>query len=206
MYTYNDIKNYIKIKGLGHFLLLPIRWIQLRLFVIERGTICYFVPANIPEKKLGQSIIVRRATFNDLDKLREIRPKTKQFRKFLENNDIFVISLIGDKVIGHVCILKDTPEHYKNLIHLKPDEGWLTDALIHPEYRNKGIYSMIFSFAVQIAKKQGFSRVYGYLDKTNQKSIEIHTKKFGWNPVFNYKYLKFLFFEKTWIQEIKIEM
>ena len=203
MYTFSDIKNYIKAKGWMHSFLLPLRWIQLRLFVIERGTICYFVPANVPEKKPDPSIIVRRATFDDLDKLREIRPKTKQFRKFLENNDIFVISLIGDKVVGHVCILKDIPEHYKNVICLKSDEGWVTDGLIHPEYRNKGIYSMMFSFAVQIAERQGYSRVFGYLNKTNMKSIEIHTKKFGFNPVFSYRYLKLLFFEKTWVCEIQ---
>ena len=202
MYTYNDIKNYIKIKGLIHFLILPLRWIQLRLIVIEGGTIGYFVPANVPNKEPDQSILVRKATFDDLDKLREIRPKTKQFRKFLENNDIFVIALIDGNVVGHVCILKNLPEHY-NRFNLKPDEGWLTDALVHPEYRNKGIYTIIFSFATRLAEKKGYSKVYLYLDKSNQKSIEIHTQKFGFKPIFSYSYLKLLFFEKSWIREFQ---
>ena len=62
---------------------------------------------------------------------------------------------------------------------------------------------MIFSFATRIAEKQGYSKVYLYLDKSNQKSIEIHTQKFGFKPIFSYSYLKLLFFEKSWIREFQ---
>lgn len=203
MYTYSSIKNYIKINGWIHFLILPLRRIQLKLLVIERGFTFYFIPANIPEKKSDPSITVRFATIEDLDKLREISPNTTLFKDFMKKKDIFVIALSDEKVVGHICFAMDLPVKYKNFIRLQPDELWHREAFIHPEYRNKGIYSIIFSFAAQIAEQQGFSRVYSSINSNNQKSIEIHTKKFRFNPVFSYTYIKFLFFEKTWVSDVQ---
>jgi GNAT superfamily N-acetyltransferase len=204
MYTYRDIKNYLKVNGWMHLLLVPLRTIQSKLFVIERGIVYNFIPANVPEKKPGQSIIVKRATINDLNKLRIIHPNTTLFREFLKNDDIFVIALFGEKIVGYVNFGKALPKRYKNFISLKPEELWHREAKIQPEYRNMGVYSMIFSFTAQIAERQGYSRVYSNIYSNNKKSIEIHTKKFGFNPVFSYTYIKFLFFEKTWVRFIKI--
>jgi GNAT superfamily N-acetyltransferase len=202
MYTYRDIKNYVKVNGWIHFLLLPLRRIQSNFFVFERGAIYYFIPANTPEKKPDPSIITRSATLDDLDKLRMINPNTTLFREFLKNKDIFIIALIDEKVVGHLIFALNIPKRYKNIITLKSDESYVRDGFIHPEYRKMGIYSMIFSYASRIAESKGYSRVYGTIISNSQQSIKIHTKKFGFNPILSFKYVKFLFFEKIWINKI----
>jgi hypothetical protein len=153
MYTFNDIKNYIRINGWLHFLTLPLRRIQSKIFVIERGSVYTFIPANVPEKKPDQSIIVRIAMNDDLDKLKEINPNTTIFRESLKNNDTFVIALIGEKVVGHICFATNLPKKYMNLISIRPDEVYVREGFIHPEYRGMGLYSMIFSFASQTVVK-----------------------------------------------------
>ena len=87
MYTYNYIKDYIKLVGWIHFLTLPLRRIQDE-FVIERGNLYYFLPENVAERKPDPSIIVKEATIDDLNKLKEFNWDTSRFRKYFKNNDI----------------------------------------------------------------------------------------------------------------------
>jgi len=199
MYTYEDIKCYIKVNGWIRFLTLPLRRIQLKLFVIDRGILYYFSPENISQRKSDPSIILKRATVDDFDKLKEINPNTALFREFLKNNEIFVIAIIDKKVVGHLSIAKNVPNMYKNLICLKQEEAIVREGFILPEYRNMGIYSMLFPFASKIAEKEGYSKIFGIIISNNHKSIEIHTKKFGFIPVFRYTYVKLLSFEKIWV-------
>jgi hypothetical protein len=203
MYTYRDIKNYIQLNGWIHFLILPLRRIKLKYFNIENGVIYFFIPENVPLRPPDSSIIIRRATIDDLEKLREINPNTTLFRNFLNNNDIFIIALSEEKVIGHSCITKVPPEKFKNLIKININEAWHREAFVRNRFQNKGIYSMIFSYAAQIADGQGYTKVYSDIISNNRKSIELHIKKFGFIPVLNYVYLKFLFFERTRLNEIQ---
>ena len=184
---------------------MPLRRIQPKLFVFQKGVTYYFKPENILEKKSDNSIIIKRATLDDLDKLKVFKRDTTLYEKFLKNNDIFIIALIGEKVVGQICITKDLPKENVNFsnFNLRSEEAYVREGRIHRQYQNKGIYSMIFSFAAQIAARQGYSRVYGDIPSNNQKSIEIHTKKFGFVPIFRYRYVKLLFFEKKWISKIQ---
>lgn len=205
MYTIIKIKNYIEVYGWKQLLIIPFRRIQRKLFVIKKGIVYYFIPANIPKKNFDQSIIVRRATIDDLGKLKVFKSDTTLYRDWLKNNEIFIIALIDEKVVGQICITNDQPKENINFIKfkLKSEEAYVREGFIHPKYRNMGIYSIIFSFAAQIAERQGYSRVYGDITSNNQKSREIHTKKFGFIPVFSYMYVKLPFFEKTWVSEIQ---
>jgi hypothetical protein len=203
MYNFKDIKNYIKINGVIQFSILPLRKILSKIFVISRGTAYYFNPGNIPEKKHDQSIIVRRSTFDDLDKLKEINPNIASFRDFLKNNDIFIIALINEQIVGHLIISKEIPKRYKNLINLKSDEAYVREGYINPRYRNRGIYSLIFACASKIAESEGYSKIFGVITSNNQKSTEIHTKKFGFYPLFRFIHIRFLFLEKNWISAIQ---
>jgi hypothetical protein len=201
MFTYSDIKNYVEVYGWKGLFTIPFRRTLFKVFVIERGTRYYFIPDHVPEKKTEKSINVRRATANDLSKLTVFKRDITLYRNWLDNNDIFIIALIDEKVVGQVCITNNLPKEILSMIkfELKPNEAYAREAFIHPKYRNLGIYSMIFYFAAKMAERQGYSKVYGDIASNNQKSIKIHTKKFGLIPVFSYIHFKFLFFEKTWI-------
>lgn len=185
--------------GWIHFFTWPLRIIQSK-FVIERGNLYYFLPSNIAERKPDPSIIVKEATIDDLNKITEINPNTPRFREFIKNNEILIIALINEKIVGHLCFERDIPKRFKGFINLRPDELWFGETLILPKYRNTGIYSMIFSFAAFQARKRGYTKVYRDILSNNQHSIEIHTKKFGFNPLFRYLYIKILFYEQTWIE------
>jgi GNAT superfamily N-acetyltransferase len=202
MYTFRDVKNYITNNGWQYFLTMPLRRINKNLFIFEKGIVYFFNCEKIFLKQPDQSIIVRRATIDDIDKLRELNPNTTLFREFLKNDEIFIIALANEKIVGHVCFVKNVPKRFEGFINLQPDELWLREVLILQGYRNKGIYSRIFSFAVFHAKKQRYTKVFSNILSHSKNSIEIHTKKFGFIPAFSYNYIKFLFFEKTWFNRI----
>lgn len=200
MYTYSDIKNYIKFAGWVHFLALPLRRIQSK-FVFERGHLYFFFASKIAERQSDPSIIIKEASIDDLNNLKGINPNTPRFREFIKKNEILIIALNNEEIIGHVCFVRDVPKRFKGFINLRHDELWFSEVYILPEYRNKGIYSMLFSFAAFQAKKQGITKIFGDILSNNQKSIEINTKKFGFNRLAHYQHIKILFYEHTWIEE-----
>jgi len=200
MYTFNDIKSYIKIVGWIYFLTLPLRRIRSE-FVIERGNVYYFSLAEITGSYSNPSIMVTEATIDNLNKLKEKNPNIPRFRKFLENHEIVIVAIINEKIVGHGIFVKDIPKKFKGFINLRPGELWVADAYSLPEYRNKGIYSRIFSYTVFQARKRGNTKLFCDILANNLHSIEIHTKKFGGKRLFSYFYIKILFYEHTWIQK-----
>jgi GNAT superfamily N-acetyltransferase len=197
MYSRNQIKKYIRDVGWIHFLTYPLRQIQSK-FVIEKGNLYYFLTADIAERNAVPPIIVKEATLDDLDKNKEINLNTPSFREFLKNNDILIFAIINEKIIGHFCLEKKEPKKFSSLINLKVDELWIRDVFLSPNYRNRGIYTMILAFAASQARKQGYNKLFVDIRSNNQHSIEIHTKKFKFIHISSYLYLKILFYEHTW--------
>lgn len=198
MYTLDDIKNYGRVYGWIDLLTIPLRRVLSKIFTFKREIILYrSLVDSFPYRKSNTGIDVRKARKDDLEKLGVIRPNMKLFRGWLENDSLFLIALDGDRVIGYSCTEFHPIKPLDKVMELKSDEAWGHNAFILPEYRGKGIYSILFSLGVQMLKEQGVNKVFGSIDFRNHRSMKIH-KKFGGKEVGRVTYLNFLGFEKIW--------
>jgi len=203
MYTLNDIKNYSRVYGWISLFLVPLRYIQSKIFVYKQEIILYKSLQKIPiENKELKDFVFRKAFSKDLEKLKEIKPNTELFKKWLENESLFIIALKNNKIVGYTCVEFYPQKPIDRVLKLQQNEAWGRDAFILPEYRNKGIYSIMFSLVTNLAKEKNLSKIYGSVDVKNLKSLKIH-KKFGSKVIGRYIYLKLLVFEKIWYMELE---
>ena len=203
MYTLDDIKNYKRAYGWTNLLTIPLKRVLSKIFTFKREMVLYSSLSDpVPYREPSEGINIRKASNEDLNRLKDIRPNTKLFRKWLENDSLFLIALDGDKVIGYSCSESHPIKPLDKVVKLKSDEVWGHNAFILAEYRGKGIYSSMFFLGAQMLKEQGVKRVLGSIDFRNHRSMKIH-KKFGGKEVGRVTYLKFPGFEKIWFEEHK---
>lgn len=74
---------------------------------------------------------------------------------------------------------------------------WLGWYGVHPEYRKQGIGSMLLQFAIDEAKRRGFSllKLYTSSDKNERDSHSLY-RKFGFTQFYINKKLDKIYFEK----------
>ncbi len=82
---------------------------------------------------------------------------------------ILVIEVSG-KVVGMVTIL------YTFSTALNEKAGLLEDMIIDHEYQNKGLGSMLLSYALEFARSQGLKRITLLTDSTNIKAHKFYEK------------------------------
>lgn len=105
----------------------------------------------------------------------------KETKKTFKNRD-FVIQTAGYLALMFIkCPTKLVDAFLfsfgRNQADLMPDQRWLT-WVVHPDYRNKGVGTLLYSKLCQSMKESGVQKFYGSVDCKNNASNKAH-EKFG---------------------------
>lgn len=98
--------------------------------------------------------------------------RAKKFIISKDNDKLILIAKDNDKLIGYVGIKKDEDNPAREFVNLN-DYAWITWIAILPEYRSKGIGSILLDSVNKYVKK--FKKI-GILLDCREKLIPFYTK------------------------------
>ncbi|MAG39306.1 hypothetical protein CMO90_04440 [Candidatus Woesearchaeota archaeon] len=144
---------------------------------------------SIPEIKTKIPIKVKKATKKDAPLFKEIgfgndaRILTKKkFYSKIESGAKCFFVIHKKKIIGRAWISFSNNEKNLRLLHaIKKTDGYLSNAYVLKEYRNKGIHQRLLYERLEYLKKIGKKRAITIISKKNKASID-NISKIGFKP------------------------
>ncbi|BDS10540.1 GNAT family N-acetyltransferase [Aureispira anguillae] len=106
----------------------------------------------------------------DIDRILTNEEKEKRNnhkRIFSKGHSYYLVAKKNDEIIGWSFGVQKSAEDY-----------YMVNSAVFPNYRNKGIYTMMLNKSVELISKQGFQRIYS-LHKMSNNPILIPKLKYG---------------------------
>jgi GNAT superfamily N-acetyltransferase len=190
VYTFSEIRAYIRRKGISGFFKLGIyiihknfnKYIFYRIQEILMALPLEDFQLDFP---IPENITIRSARFEDIDELMQIIKKyrwptnKKDLTEWINREYPIHVAISKGKIIGYTCVILDLDFiNQKVLTRLKPnpDDAWGRDALILPEYRGEQIYQALSSHSIRGAKAAGYNRILATAIAHNYSGRKAHKK------------------------------
>jgi CelD/BcsL family acetyltransferase involved in cellulose biosynthesis/GNAT superfamily N-acetyltransferase len=141
-------------------------------------------------------------TYDQLQKIewqfgRKVRD---DFENRIERGSNGFIVTSGDNIVGYSWSTKNPISEQGAgpfLFDLNPSESnvYFYDDYVIPEMRNKGVCSKLMSFRIRANRKNGFTKAFGIIGKSNIPQIKIH-QSLGWTVNGKLTYRRYLWLVK----------
>ena len=125
-------------------------------------------------------------------------PYTEPFRKEIETgNRVVYVYKVDGEFLGEIAYVLDMNDSDYTI----PNQRiYLSRLIVKPEYRNKGIGSILVDFMIEEIRKMGYKEISIGVDKDNTAALHLYRKKGFTNVIFDgadeygeyYKLLKIL--------------
>jgi len=216
-YTY--IKTiFIKIKKKGIIWYLKIYYKKLLKVLIPKYEKLFIFEVDL--KKFTRKSDQRKNVKIEIVKnIKEIKPFIERredwyyhhAKSLFEKDNLCFVGKINDKIVS--CLWTSFNEVYlpniEYLLHVDKDTVPLIDAYTLPEYRNMGIYGMVWNSCINYFKeKPEYTKIYGFRVPSNIRNLEIdkHLKlkhQVRVSPIMKVTLLKIFGLRKHFIKHIK---
>lgn len=137
--------------------------IAAHTFYIRRAIICTrTLDESIPNISPKINVTIRVATVNDLSEFEHYvsQKEIESFKKRFENGRVCLIALYKGKIVYHTWIgMTGEYEGYIGIkIRLNKGEGYMYSSYALPEYRGKGIHTLLCARRLRYLKERSCKR------------------------------------------------
>jgi len=110
-------------------------------------------------------------------------PYAEPFRKEIETgNRVVYIYKVNDEFLGEIAYVLDMNDSDYTIPNQRIN---LSRLIVKPEYRNKGIGSILVEFMIEEIKKMGYKEISIGVDKDNTAALHLYRKKGFTNVIFD---------------------
>jgi len=177
------ISKIITNEGIYAFFVKIFIYINKNIFGISKANIFELdLEKKYPKVDTGLKLIFRLATKKDIDSMNNEHyrydQKSKEFAKNrLEKGDRCVLAIHNGRIAGYIWVMKDYIElsPYKFLL-LPKNKAYTYKAFVLNEYRGKRIHSAMYSYVVNMLKKEGKRFAISAVDRDNKPALKTKLK------------------------------
>ena len=132
--------------------------------------------------------VIEKLNVNEYEKRNNIwimsaDPHTEPFRKEIETgNRVVYIYKVNDEFLGEIAYVLDMNDSDYTV----PNQRiYLSRLIVKPEYRNKGIGSILVDFMIDEIRKMGYKEISIGVDKDNTAALHLYRNKGFTNVIFD---------------------
>lgn len=147
--------------------------------------------------------VIKKLNISEYEKCNNIwnisaDPHTEPFRKEIETgNRVVYVYKVNGEFLGEIAYVFDMNDSDYTISNQRI---YLSRLIVKPEYRNKGIGSILVDFMIEEIRKMGYKEISIGVDKDNTAALHLYRKKGFTNVIFDgadeygeyYKLLKIL--------------
>ena len=204
---------FIKIKRKGIIYYLKIYYKKLLKIIIPKYKRLFILEMDLRQFE-GKSNQRKNVKIEIAKNIKEIESFIKKrgdwyyyhAKSLFEKGNICFVGKINNKIVS--CLWANFNEayfsHIEYLLHLNKDTVHTMDAYTLPEYRNMGIYNMIWNSCINYLKeKSEYTRIIGGIVPSDVRSQKVHKKLELEHIIMKITLLKLFGFKKHFIKHIK---